>query len=59
MTTEELDAFWTLETKSRGLEETFLSAQDELVLTEEAKEYAIDACNAILDAIKIIEAIGE
>ena len=45
-----------LQVKSCGLEETFLSAGRDFNVTDEAMDYAIDACEEILQAIKILKA---
>jgi len=54
MDTETMDAFMTLQSKACGLEETFLRAGSELVLTEEDEFYARDACEEILEALDLI-----
>lgn len=51
MTSDKKNAFRTLQTKSCGLEETFLTAATDMTLTADDAEYAIEACESILDAI--------
>ena len=56
MTSDKQDACMVLQVKSCGLEETFLSAGRDFNVTDEAMDYAIDACEEILQAIKILKA---
>ena len=55
MDSEQQDAYMVLQVKSCGLEETFLSAGSDFAVTDDDIEYAIDACEEILQAIKVIK----
>lgn len=59
MDSEQQEAFAILQTRSCGLEETFLTAMSDLVLTDEDAEYAIASCEDILRAIKLIKGEGK
>ena len=55
MTSDQQDACMVLQVKSCGLEETFLSAGSDFNISKDDIDYAIDACNEILQAIKVID----
>lgn len=59
MDSEQQEAFRVLQVKSCGLEEAFLTAMSDLVLTDEDAEYARTACNEILEAIALIKSEGK
>ncbi len=56
MTSDKQDACMVLQVKSCGLEEIFLSAGRDFNVTEDDMDYAIDACEEILQAIKTLKA---
>lgn len=59
MDSEQQEAFMILQSKSCGLQETFLTAANDLILTDDSAEYAIEACEDILRAIKLIKGEGK
>ena len=54
MTSEQQEACMVLQDKSCGLEEAFLSAGSDFIISDDDIDYAIDACEEILQAIKVI-----
>lgn len=58
MTSEQQEACMTLQSNSCGLEETFLSVGRDFIINDDDLEYAIEACESILEAIKTIKYKG-
>jgi len=54
MDSDQQDACMTLQVKSCGLEETFLNAGSNFIVTEDDIEYATNACESILNALKVL-----
>jgi len=54
MDSEQQEAFIILQSRSRGLEETFLSAGFDLTLSKDDEDYARQACAEILAALDLI-----